>query len=113
MDWLTVEDVARWITGSAGGVLGVPAEAVNDCIAATIAYARRCRYDLIAADGTFAPDAECKQAAIMYAARMIRRRNSISGVEQFGDGGVAYAPRYDPDIDRGFRIGSCQQPLGL
>ena len=49
---------------------------------------------------TYLPDAETYQGAVMYAARELRRRNSPAGVETFGDVGVSFVAKYDPDIDR-------------
>lgn len=52
----------------------------------------------------FTPDAEVYQAAVMLAARLVRRRNSPGGVETFGES-VTYVSRYDPDIGRALRTG--------
>jgi hypothetical protein len=52
----------------------------------------------------FAPDAEVYQAAVMLAARLVRRRNSPGGVETFGES-VTYVSRYDPEIARALRTG--------
>lgn len=48
--------------------------------------------------------------AIMLAARLHRRRNSPGGVENFGDAGAAYIPRYDADLDRLLRINEWATP---
>lgn len=48
--------------------------------------------------------------AVMLAARYHRRRNSPGGVETFGDGGAAYVPRYDADLDRLLRINAWASP---
>jgi len=50
------------------------------------------------------PDAEVYQAAVMLAARLVRRRNSPAGVETFGES-VTYVSRYDPEIARALRTG--------
>lgn len=52
----------------------------------------------------YAPDAETYQAAVMLAARLVRRRNSPGGVETFGES-VTYVSRYDPEIARALRTG--------
>jgi hypothetical protein len=52
----------------------------------------------------YAPDAEVYQAAVMLAARLVRRRNSPGGVESFGES-VTYVSRYDPDIARALHSG--------
>jgi hypothetical protein len=48
---------------------------------------------------TYDPDAEVYQAAVMLAARLVRRRNSPAGIESFAMS-VTYVSRYDPDIAR-------------
>jgi hypothetical protein len=52
----------------------------------------------------YTPDAETYQAAVMLAARLVRRRNSPGGVETFGES-VTYVSRYDPEIARALRTG--------
>jgi hypothetical protein len=52
----------------------------------------------------YIPDAETYQAAVMLAARLVRRRNSPGGVETFGES-VTYVSRYDPEIARALRTG--------
>jgi hypothetical protein len=52
----------------------------------------------------YEPDAEVYQAAVMLAARLVRRRNSPGGVETFGES-VTYVSRYDPEIGRALRTG--------
>jgi hypothetical protein len=52
----------------------------------------------------YTPDAETYQAAVMLAARLVRRRNSPGGVETFGES-VTYVSRYDPEIGRALRTG--------
>jgi hypothetical protein len=60
--------------------------------------------------GAYTPDAETYQGAVMFAARELRRRNSPAGVETYGDGGVSFVSRWDPDIDRALRAGAWQRP---
>lgn len=54
--------------------------------------------------GPYTPDAETYQAAVMLAARLVRRRNSPGGVETFGES-ITYVSRYDPEIARALRQG--------
>lgn len=56
------------------------------------------------AAGVYTPDAEVYQAAVMLAARLVRRRNSPGGVETFGES-VTYVSRHDPEIARALRTG--------
>lgn len=58
----------------------------------------------------YAPDAEVYQGAVMYAARLLRRRNSPAGVETYGDLGATFVAKYDPDIDRALHTGSFTPP---
>lgn len=48
--------------------------------------------------------------AVMLAARLHRRRNSVNGVESFSDVGASYVSRYDSDLDRQLRINSWTPP---
>lgn len=57
----------------------------------------------------YEPDAEVYQAAVMLAARTVRRRNSPGGVESFGES-VLYVARYDPEISRALRSGNWALP---
>lgn len=50
-------------------------------------------------------------AAVMLAARLVRRRNSPQGVAAFTEqGGAAYVSRHDPDVAQMLRIGSYAAP---
>lgn len=49
--------------------------------------------------------------AVMLASRLIKRRNSIGGIEAATDVGVAYTARYDSDISRLLRLDSQQRPV--
>lgn len=51
-----------------------------------------------------------KLGATMLAARLYRRRNSPSGVENFSDMGATYISRFDSDLERQLRIGKWTQP---
>lgn len=49
-------------------------------------------------------------AAIMFAARLYNRRNSVNGIEAVGEMGTSYVARYDPDIARMLYLDSFQLP---
>lgn len=51
-----------------------------------------------------------KLGAVMLAARLHRRRNSVNGVESFSEMGASYVSRYDTDLDRQLRINSWTPP---
>lgn len=51
-----------------------------------------------------------KLGAVMLAARLYRRRNSVNGVESFSDMGTSYVSRYDTDLDRQLRINNWTPP---
>jgi hypothetical protein len=48
--------------------------------------------------------------ATMLAARLWRRRDTAGGVEVFGDGGIAYVRRDDPDIAQLLELGDWSKP---
>jgi hypothetical protein len=52
----------------------------------------------------YVPDAEVYQAAVMLAARVVRRRNSPGGLESFAES-FTYVSQYDPEIQRALRQG--------
>ena len=52
------------------------------------------------ADGVPEPTSSAQLGALMLAARLHRRRNSLGGLEPLADGGAAYVARTDPDISR-------------
>jgi len=54
--------------------------------------------------------AQVQLAAIMLAARLIRRRNSPSGVEALTEAGTSYVSRYDPDIARMLELDGYERP---
>lgn len=85
------------------------AELHRVCCAAEI-HAEKHRPDMYSEGGTYAPDAEVYQGAVMYAAREIRRRNTPAGVESFGDTGISFVAKYDPDIDRALHTGAYTPP---
>lgn len=55
--------------------------------------------------------ADIQLGANMLAARLVRRRNSPSGVEAMTDQGAAYVSRNDPDVASLLRIGANAKPM--
>ena len=112
--WISPDAVKHWLTGLDGvrlpaGAAAVNAETLTRCIGSVYHHAGRYRSDLFDVDGTprdpaGTVPADVVQAGIMWAARTVRRRNSISGSEPYGDSAL-YVGQYDPEIDRVFRIG--------
>ncbi|MFW0784507.1 hypothetical protein AAFP35_08280 [Gordonia sp. CPCC 206044] len=47
---------------------------------------------------------------VMLASRVYRRRNSPAGVENFGDVGVVYVQRNDPDVAQLLELGVYKRP---
>lgn len=115
--WLATDDVLQWLQANqqpSSDIVGL----VRICTATEV-HVQRSRPELwteTVEDGTgetvrvYVPDAEAYQGAVMYAARECRRRNNPSGTETFGDGGLTFVSRYDPDIDRALHTGSYQMP---
>jgi hypothetical protein len=50
-------------------------------------------------DATYVPD-ECFEAALLDAARIYRRRDSLDGTIVWGDAGAIRVGRADPDVER-------------
>ena len=106
--WLDVADVKDQlrITGSDTA----DDDLITRCAAAVEPQVQRARPDLYPipapqdAGPVYTPDPEVYQAAVMLAARLVRRRNSPGGVETFGES-VTYVSRYDPEIARALRTG--------
>jgi hypothetical protein len=110
--WLDVADVKAQLR-----IMGADTTddaLVTRCAAATEPQVQRARPDQYPAPApltaprvagpVYAPDAEVYQAAVMLAARLVRRRNSPGGVETFGES-VLFVSRYDPEIARALRTG--------
>lgn len=51
-----------------------------------------------------------RSGAVLLTARLIRRRNSPAGIEEFGTDGVVYVSRYDPDVARFLRLDKYAAP---
>jgi hypothetical protein len=112
--WLDPADVRAWLRDNAQPPASSDTEVGRVC-AMTEAHVERCRPEWGSTEGdppvsTYAPDAETYQGAVMYAARELRRRNSPAGVETFGDVGVSFVAKYDPDIDRALCTGGYLRP---
>lgn len=107
--WLSPDDVLSWLRAT----LGVePAGEVDGVIVATEIYVQKCRPDLFTTTDppVYKPDGQVYRAAVMYAARLLRRRNNPAGSESFGDIGPTFPTRYDADIDRALFTGSYTRP---
>lgn len=106
--WLDVADVKAQLR--LAGADTADDDLVTRCAAAVEPQVQRARPDQYPAAAPqvvgppYTPDAEVYQAAVMLAARLVRRRNSPGGVETFGES-VTYVSRYDPDIARALRSG--------
>lgn len=83
---------------------------LREVCAAAEPYVERCRPEFATPDGTYKPDAETYKGAVMYAARMYRRRNSPAGIEVFNDA-ASFVSRYDPEIDRALQTGDWARPV--
>jgi hypothetical protein len=87
----TTDDVEAWLDVGAGVV---DAELLDRVFAAAVG-ALGDFYDLDAVD---VDQDRVNQAAVMYAARLYRRRYSTNGVEAVGDWGPLRVSVSDPDI---------------
>lgn len=67
-------------------------------------------FDTDPAPADWAAGPRVVEGATMLAARLFERRNSPNGVAAFGDGGVAYVQRNDPDVAQLLEIGSYSSP---
>jgi hypothetical protein len=113
--WLDPADVRKWLRDTGTPPASDDAE-VDRVAAMTEKHVERCRPEWATTDDSdppvtlYAPDAETYQGAVMYAARELRRRNSPAGVESFGDVGITFVAKYDPDIDRALHTGAYRHP---
>jgi hypothetical protein len=109
--WLAPDDVVSWLRAT----LGVePVGEVDRVCVSTEIHVQEHRgdlYDLTDPENpVYAPDGQVYNAAVMYAARLLRRRNNPSGSEGFGDIGPTFPTKYDADIDRALHTGSYTRP---
>ena len=109
--WLSPADVKQWLKLNEADV-DDDALVVRCCALAEI-YVQRCRpemFNLEVDPPLYDPDAEVYQGGVMYAAREVRRRNSPSGTQSFGDAGVVFVSKFDSDIERALHQGSWAIP---
>jgi hypothetical protein len=116
--WLDPADVRKWLRDT--GTPPVSDDVEVDRVARmTEVYVEGCRPEwwtvadpdaVPPVESTYVPDAETYQGAVMYAARELRRRNSPAGVETYGDVGLTFVSKYDPDIERALRTGAYLRP---
>ena len=91
---VTVDDVRDYL--GAARLSDVDENALVDALgAAEQLIAERCWWDTDEGD-PYVID----QATVMQAARLYRRKFSITGYEGFGDVGIARIPVLDPDIEQ-------------
>lgn len=83
--------------------------AVNQLVRDDVAIAQAFNTDPAPADWSAGP--RIVEGATMLAARLFERRNSPNGVAAFGDGGVAYVQRNDPDVAQLLKIGTYAPPM--
>lgn len=117
--WMLPSQVGTWLGLKPDLMTPAETSLLAQCSAAVEAHVQRCRPDQFLVQGVipnnpptliFTPDNEVRTAAVMLAARLYRRRNSPAGVELMGES-IAYASRYDPEIDRALRTGYFSSPL--
>lgn len=119
--WLDPDDVRHWLRLNAAASPPDVLEAAEvDRVCAQVeVYVQRCRPDAWVTTGntdpdppvvTYVPDAEIYQAAVMLAGKVLRRRASPGGVESFGDVGIAFVAKYDPEVERMLRTGGWALP---
>lgn len=110
--WLAPADVKAWLRLNDQDT--DDDALITRCCAMSEPYVMRCRPEWAGTvDGVagYKPDAETYQGAVMHAAREYRRRNSPAGIEAFGDAGVSFVSRYDPDIERALQTGAYAPPI--
>ena len=111
--WLDPERVREWLLGNSlpsGDVV-----ALAEVCLLTEKYVERYRFDRWTTDpdtgeAVYDPDAEVYQGAVMYAAKVARRRNNPSGTETFGDAGLVFTPRFDAQVDAALHTGAYLMP---
>jgi hypothetical protein len=121
--WLAVADVKEQLRIASADT--TDDALITRCAAAVEPQVQRARPDMAVAampagrgprgqyvagtPAAYVPDAEVYQAAVMLAARLVRRRNSPGGVETFGES-VTYVSRQDPEIARALHTGPYARP---
>ncbi|HXJ63566.1 MAG TPA: hypothetical protein VNN79_07410 [Actinomycetota bacterium] len=110
--WLSPADVKQWLKLNEADV--DDDALVVRCCTQTEIYVQRCRPEFLKLGPfdppVYDPDAEAYQGAVMYAAREVRRRNSPSGTQSFGDAGVVFVSKFDSDIERALHQGAWAKP---
>ena len=113
--WLDPADVRKWLRDNAQPPANDDFELGRVC-KQTEGHVERVRPDgwtfpepPEAGPPLYVPDAEIYQGAVMYAARLLRRRNTPTGIE-FSDAGAVFSPRYDPQIDQALHTGAYTRP---
>jgi hypothetical protein len=109
--WLAPADVKNWLRGHGADVTDDPLiQRAAAAVESQVQAARPDRWSPVnltiepPEPATYVPDAEVYQAAVMLAARVVRRRNSPGGLETFAES-VIYVSQYDPEIQRALRQG--------
>jgi len=113
LTWLAPVDVKAWLR--LDGTDPADDDLVRRVSGLAELYVQRCRPDQWTTPTdveptSYVPDAEVYQAAVMYAAREYRRRNSPGGIESITDAGATYVSKYDSDIERALRTGTWAEP---
>jgi len=98
--------------------LGIPSTAqgadiddLTDAVAAVNALVRQLPVAELTGSGPEPWPATVTLGAQMLAKRLFRRRNTVSGVETFGDQGAVYVQRNDPDIAQLLQLGPYKKPM--
>jgi hypothetical protein len=117
--WLLPDDVVGWMRKRTP-LTDVDVDALGRVCAQTELYVQRCRPDQWTYTTpvppepppapTYAPDAEVYQGAVMYAARLYRRRSSPKGTEQYAGQGANFTAQDDDDVNRALRTGPFNVP---
>lgn len=115
-DWLDLGDVKSFLGLTPADVFDD--EALANAVRAAEPFVERARPDSFPRAAAGGPDfsqppsSDPYFAAMQLAARLYGRRNSANGVAAFDNmGGPVYVSRYDPDIERGLRIGIFARPV--
>ncbi len=114
MDSATLTTAAlKWL-GIAAGSTGPDVDAAGLVTPAVVAFVDRLpglRTTTTTTEGNLEWAPDVKLAAVMLAARLIRRRNSPQGIAAFTqEGGAAYVSRNDPDVAQLLRLGTFAAP---